>query len=95
MITGIGYEGSEELMNSGEGNLEIIPTKPGSNKRYNFYKFSFKSRTVPFKFRINNEKTIFLDEPIFSIDRHDSPIHSFVVLSDNIDFSWVGAYSQK
>lgn len=92
MLMGAGYEGSEDLMNSGAGNLEIIPNKPDSDKKYNFYKFSFKSRTVPFKFKINNEKIIFLDEPIFSIDRYDSPIHSFVVLSENVDFTWIGAY---
>ena len=95
MLMGAGYKGSPDLMNSGDGNFEIIPTNPNSNKRFNFYKFSFKSRTVPIQFKINNGETIFLDEPIFSIDRYDSPIHSFVVVSENVDFSWIGAYRDK
>ena len=95
MLMGAGYKGSSDLMNSGNGNLEIIPVNPDSNKRYNFYKFSFKSRTVPVRFKINNDETIFLDEPIFSIDRLDSPIHSFIVLDANVDFSWIGAYNHR
>ena len=91
---GSGYKGSSELLNSDLGNYELIPVKPNSDKRYSFYKFEFKSMTSPLTVKIN-EETIYLHNGYFSIDRYDSPIYSFIVIDENIDFSWIGAYVYK
>lgn len=91
---GSGFKGSPELLNSDEGNYEIIPQPESSNdKRYLFYKFEFickenKEVTV----QINNGEPIVLWNGYFSTDRSDAEIHSFKIATPNVDFYWYGAY---
>lgn len=91
MSRGNGYKGSEEIMNSGaQGNMEIIPFN-NRGKKYSFYTFQFKSKVSPVTVKINNEQ-ICLDDDTFSMGRDDCPISSFVVVTPNVQFTWIGAF---
>ena len=91
---GSGYMGSPELMNSGDGNLEIVPqsTNDGGNK-YSFYKFEFVSPEIrEVTVRINNGEPICLCSGYFTTEPSDAEINSFIIETPNVDFYWYGAY---
>lgn len=88
-IIGSGYMGSPELMNSGAGNLEIVP----KNKGLSFYKFEFVCPNVQeVVVKINNSEPICLGNGYFATEHVDANIHSFIVVTPDIDFYWYGAY---
>lgn len=91
---GNGYKGSSSLMNSGEGNFQVVPPSPDKwTVGYNFYKFEFMTKIAgEVTVKINNEEPILLSNGHFSIDYIDSPIWSFIVIDPNVDFYWYGAY---
>ncbi len=91
---GIGYKGSSSLMNSGEGNFQVIPSPPSHwTVGYNFYKFEFISKTQSeVVVKINNEEEIVLSNGYFTIEPYDAPIWSFVVVTPSVDFYWTGGY---
>ena len=89
---GSGYKGSPELMNSGaNGNVELIPPKPYNGKNYSFYSFEFECDTKPVVVKINGEQ-ICLQHGTFSMGTQDAPIFSFMVVTPNVEFTWIGAY---
>ena len=91
MSRGSGYKGSPAVMNSGaQGEMEIIPLN-SRGKNYSFYTFQFKSKVSPVTVKINNEQ-ICLDDDTFSMGKDDAPIHSFVVVTPNVQFTWIGAF---
>ena len=91
MSRGSGYKGSPSVMNSGaEGNMEIIPLN-NRNRKYSFYTFQFKAKVAPVTVEINGER-ICLDDTVFSMGKDDAPISSFVVVTPNVEFTWIGAY---
>lgn len=91
---GNGYIGSDSVKTS-SANQEIIPTPPaqlGWTTKYNLYKMSFmnnQSCTV----KINNGDPIYLEAGMgFESNQVDSPIWSFVIITNNVQFYWIGAY---
>ncbi|MCM3110021.1 hypothetical protein [Lederbergia lenta] len=88
MRLGSDYIGSEALEVS-VANKDIIQE---TSKRYNLYKFSFindSDCTVV----VNDKARLFLRaNQGFSIDEVDSPIWSFKVVEDGIQYNWLGAY---
>jgi len=90
---GSGYTGSPTQQTS-VANAEIIPTPPTEQDiKYSFYKFSFMNSGEDCTIQVNNGSPIFLKaNQGFSIDAIDSPIHSFKILEDGIQYNWVAAY---
>lgn len=85
---GIGYKGSSNLINSGEGDFQVIPSSG-----YSFYKFEFLAKNeTEVTVKINNEVPIMLAHGRFTMDFIDAPIWSFIVIDPDVDFYWCGAH---
>ncbi|MGB6408130.1 MAG: hypothetical protein WBF39_11685 [Planococcus donghaensis] len=92
-IQGSGYLGSTALQTS-TANQEIVPSKKvGWTSGYKLYKFSFDNENQDCTVRINGETTLFLKAGQgFEIEQGDAPIHSFIIVTAGVTFSWIGAF---
>lgn len=87
------YLGSSEVLTSVQ-NEEIIPKAPErwTLDRYELYKLSFINYD-PITVKINDGEPIFLDaEQGFECEKGDQVIKSFVILTENVRYSWIGAF---
>ncbi len=94
MWKGSGYLGSESPISSEEGNYQIIPDSPDHwTSGYKFYKFEFKTiEPTEVIVRINDGNPIYLNDGYFATEIGDAPINSFVVLTPETEFTWLGGY---
>lgn len=95
---GSGYFGSDDIETTAKENEEVLqkylPTVTrGDITRYKpAYKLTFKP-IYDCHIKINGGDSMFLEaETAFSIDMHDLPINSIVVVEDKMDFLLYGAY---
>lgn len=90
---GNGYVSSQGVETS-TANQEIIPVQPGSDNNYNLYKFSFLNKTGSTYATINETDTIFIHEGLgFEVSEVDAPIFSFKIHSADVEFLWIGAFT--
>lgn len=88
-----GYLGSPSILIS-TSNEEILPSAPESwtDDRYTLYALSFLNKTLCTVI-INNGNPIHLEaNQGFKSTKDDAPIESFVIVTPNIQYSWIGAY---
>lgn len=92
MRIGHGYVGTDDIKTSVAGE-DIIPESPDNwTINYRFYKFSFINKQ-PCHVKINNGNPIFLDSNQgIDTDVYDAPIYSFIILEDDVEYQFIGAY---
>ncbi len=89
---GSGYIGTSNVEISIAGK-DIVPDTPeGWTTKYSFYRFSFINKQ-PCHIKINGGDEIFLDSNQgFDSGIYDAPIESFVIVEDDIEYQFIGAY---
>ena len=92
-IIGSGYFGSASLLTS-TANVELIQQhKPANIAVFQSYKFSF-SNVEACTVKINDsDDAIYLKAGQgFSTDYYDAPVYSFAIVTNAIQYNYVGAY---
>jgi hypothetical protein len=73
--------------------MEIVPAKPVNwSSGYQFYKFDFANQQ-DCQIQVNGGSPIFLRAGQgFSSNINDAAISSFIVVTANVQFNWIGHY---
>lgn len=92
-IIGSGYFGSSTLLTS-TGNNELIQQhKPSSYTSFETYKFSFFNNSAcTIKINDSNDEIYLKANQGFSSEYYDAPIYSFIIVTSNVQYNYIGAY---
>lgn len=86
------YKGSSSVLTSA-ANEEVVPEAPSNwTLGYRFYKFSFINKNACV-IKVNNGEEIYLEtEQGFESDKDDQEVGSFVIVTPDTQYTWIGAW---